>query len=618
MDKKFLTYTLALTTSFLLIQWWFEEDPRGQFSGHKQVENIEVVPQTPTQVMAAPRSCVLLENDYQQLVFDIESGSLAEINLPFRTGSNQKSKVLPTEIDVALAENPNYNLYPSPKSCLSTGDKNPGGYFPLLRRTIYPPSQGERSHAPYLPATKDGYYALNILQQSSMQGLGSYALQSSSSSHVTFALEKDGLQIIKTFSLPQTPDDAPYTFDLAIDITGNSNGLVLTAGVIEADLVSGNAHPSLKFRPIGTNTNKVTSLKLPKNITTYPYSPPDWVCSSNGFFSLIIDPSHDTLCPGFAIMEVPGHVVETRLVELHKENQKYPPTKFPGYTTSLSLESGSHRKKFRIFAGPMDRPLLTKLENHFLQEDSGYHPRYDDCQKSTSWFSFLSEPFANFLYVIMTMFHWMTSSWGLSIILLTVVLRIILYPLNNASIKSTIRMQAIAPELALIQKKYKNEPQKQQQEILKLYQKHGFNPFGGCLPVLIQLPFLIGMYDLLNSSFELRGVPFIPHWIDNLTSPDVLFSWNYSLPFIGSDFHLLPILLAVVMYVQQNYFGATTPLEDTQKTQQKTVGNLMVFLFALLFYHFPSGLNIYWLSSMLLGILQQWYTAKRFKPFAPS
>ena len=234
------------------------------------------------------------------------------------------------------------------------------------------------------------------------------------------------------------------------------------------------------------------------------------------------------------------------------------------------------------------------------------------------WFSFLSEPFANFLYVIMTMFHWMTSSWGFSIILLTVVLRIILYPLNNASIKSTIRMQAIAPELALIQKKYKNEPQKQQQEILKLYQKYGFNPFGGCLPVLIQLPFLIGMYDLLNSSFELRGVPFIPHWIDNLTSPDVLFSWNYSLPFIGSDFHLLPILLAVVMYVQQNYFGATTPLEDTQKTQQKTIGNLMVFLFALLFYHFPSGLNIYWLSSMLLGILQQWYTAKRFKPFAPS
>ena len=125
------------------------------------------------------------------------------------------------------------------------------------------------------------------------------------------------------------------------------------------------------------------------------------------------------------------------------------------------------------------------------------------------------------------------------------------------------------------------------------------------------------MFDLLKSTFELRGATFIPGWIDNLAAPDVLFSWTTPIFFIGNELHLLPILLGAVMYLQQKLMSTlpkdATQLTDQQK-QQKMMGGMMTILFSVMFYHVPSGLNLYWLSSMLLGILQQWWTSKRLKP----
>jgi YidC/Oxa1 family membrane protein insertase len=156
---------------------------------------------------------------------------------------------------------------------------------------------------------------------------------------------------------------------------------------------------------------------------------------------------------------------------------------------------------------------------------------------------------------------------------------------------------------------------------MNLYRSKKINPLSGCFPLLIQMPCLIGMFDLLKSAFELRGAKFIPYWIDNLTAPDVVFSWGYPIPFFGTDFHLLPFLLGAVMYFQQKFSAALpkdkdAPLTDQQR-QQKFMGNIMVVVFTVMFYHFPSGLNIYWLSSMLLGILQQWYTTKKLKVQQP-
>ena len=232
------------------------------------------------------------------------------------------------------------------------------------------------------------------------------------------------------------------------------------------------------------------------------------------------------------------------------------------------------------------------------------------------WFTFISEPFAKFLFILMNLFHSLTHSWALSIILLTISLRLMLYPLNTWSTKSMVRMQQIAPEITAIQEKHKKDPKKAQIEIMNLYKEYGVNPLSGCLPMLIQMPFLIGMFDLLKSSFALRGAPFIPGWIDDLTAPDVLFRWKYPIFFIGNEFHLLPILLGLVMFLQQRLM-ATGPKDSNlmteQQRQQRTMGTMMAVIFTVMFYNFPSGLNIYWLSSMLLGIVQQWFTTKQLK-----
>ncbi|MBM3192139.1 MAG: membrane protein insertase YidC, partial [Chlamydiae bacterium] len=121
------------------------------------------------------------------------------------------------------------------------------------------------------------------------------------------------------------------------------------------------------------------------------------------------------------------------------------------------------------------------------------------------------------------------------------------------------------------------------------------------------------MLDLLKSTFPLRGSSFIPGWIDNLTAPDVLFSWSYPIPFIGTQFHLLPFILGGVMFLQQRYMTPKNQPVTPETNTNKKMGNFMTAIFTLLFYTCPSGLNIYWISSTLLGILQQWFTASKLQ-----
>ncbi|WP_320411695.1 membrane protein insertase YidC [Candidatus Similichlamydia epinepheli] len=184
-------------------------------------------------------------------------------------------------------------------------------------------------------------------------------------------------------------------------------------------------------------------------------------------------------------------------------------------------------------------------------------------------------------------------------------LRIILYPFNAWSFRSMERVRALAPQVQAIQERYKDIPHKVQTEIFALYKQHNINPVLGLLPLLAQMPFLLGMFEVLKSSFELRGAQVFPGWIDNLAAPDVLFSWsNPIIPIIGNQFHLLPVLLALSMFLQQRW-----AMEGTH--QRKGPAVIMTVIFLLMFYKFPAGLNIYWMSSIVLGIAQQSLTRKR-------
>lgn len=558
----------------------------------------------------------VLENEYQQLVFSNIGGALAEINLPFENDKNKKSVVREIEFDREMVQNHPYNAHFPSKAYYtpSSGQGKDfelhqegklGGYYPLLRRSLI--EKAPRKSIFVKPA----YYALNIVSEYPELAELVYEVKKFDDHSITFESLQNNRRITKTYSFEAAGREAPYCINLEIQIEGDSRGLWLTSGVPEIEWVSGAPVPALKYRITRNNKAEVEKIDLPNDAVTVTSIYPDWVCNSNGFLGMIQDPLKE-IDPGFRIQHISGLLAPSRLIEIGEEYERFKPSDLPGYMSLLPLRSTGGNMQFRFFAGPFDSNILNQIDTLY-SDPNGYNPDYIDCQTMHGWFTFISEPFAKLLSIFLDFFHYITGSWALSIVLLTLVLRIILYPLNNWSTKSMIKMQQIGPEVAAIQEKYKKEPKKAQLEIMTLYKERGINPASGCLPMLIQMPFLIGMFDLLKSSFALRGAPFIPGWIDDLTAPDVLFRWSKPIFFIGNEFHLLPILLGLVMFAQQR-FMSTAPkdpaLMTDQQRQQKAMSTIMTVVFTLMFYNFPSGLNIYWLSSMLLGMLQQWYTQR--------
>jgi YidC/Oxa1 family membrane protein insertase len=624
MDRRSLIFIIGLTAAFFFMNQWFSKSPpreQGAPAPQKQLSAFEESLAAPLDTPAAAaitsfqgEEHFVLENAYQQVVFSNIGGSISEINLPFQGKENEKSFVRPIHVDRIFSEEYSFNdHFPAFPYYVNEGEgvkkvaECPiGGYYPLLRRALVHSKDGQSVKAPV------NYYAFKIHAEGQDIHRKMFNLKRLEKNLIEFEYSDSERKINKIFSFPKNADEAPYLLEVIIKVEGDARGCWLSSGVPEVELISDNPAPALTYQMTkGNQKRAVESLSLPKECTVSSSIYPNWVCSANGFFGLIVDPITD-IPPGYRACKVPGIQDPTRLSILDPEYQPFPPEKYPGYEFQLPLRAQTTH--LRYYAGPLEGDILKKVDAAYSDPATGYNPSYLSALSFHGWFTFISEPFAKFLFVLMNLFYQVTSSWGISIILLTVALRIMLYPLNAWSIKSTIKMQEIAPKVSVIQEKYKKEPKRAQQEIMNLYKEKGVNPLSGCFPLLIQLPFLIGMFDLLKSTFELRGASFIPGWIDNLAAPDVVFSWNYPIVFFGTDFHLLPFLLGGVMWAQQR-FSAAAPknkaLMTDQQKQQKMMGNIMTLVFTVMFYHFPSGLNIYWLSSMALGILQQWLMTRR-------
>lgn len=567
----------------------------------------------------------VLENGFQQLVFSNIGGALAEINLPFESKEDKESVVKPIEADREMVAKHPYNAH-FPAHPFYTPGNSPtgpfeehiegtlGGYYPLLRRDLIINHSHQSINVP------PRLYALNIVSEYPEVAETPYEVKEFTKDKIVFESVQSHRTVRKTYTINQETKGAPYGLNLDIKIEGDGRGLWLTSGVPEVELISGAPAPAVKYRMTRQGKAEVETIDLPKDAFTNTSIYPDWVVNSNGYLGMIINPT-TKIDPGFRVQIVPGTVAPSRLVELEKEYSKYKAQDFPGYNVMVPLKTDGGTMSFHFFAGPFADSVLKAVDKFYSNPDTGYYPDFIASQTYHGWFSFISEPFAKFLFILMTFFYQLTHSWAFSIILLTVALRLMLYPLNAWSMKSMLKMQQISPEITTIQEKYKKDPRKAQMEIMNLYRERGVNPLSGCLPLLIQMPFLIGMFDLLKSTVELRGASFIPGWIDNLTAPDVLFSWTTPIFFIGNQFHLLPILLGLTMFIQQRMMS-TLPKDPAlwtdQQRQQRAMTTVMPIIFTIMFYNFPSGLNIYWLSSTLLGILQQWWTQKRLRNAAPA
>jgi YidC/Oxa1 family membrane protein insertase len=200
-----------------------------------------------------------------------------------------------------------------------------------------------------------------------------------------------------------------------------------------------------------------------------------------------------------------------------------------------------------------------------------------------------------------SMLHWMVDhvvpNYGIAIILLTILVKVVTFPLTQRSMKSMKRFSQIAPQMKQIQEKYANDSAKLQEEMMKLYRQKGMNPLtafgGGCVPTVIQMPVLIALYFALQTSIDLRHAPFA-FWIKDLSAPENFFS------IAGIPIRLLPLLMGGSMFLQQRLSPA--PNADPQQRQMMT---LMSVMFTFMFYQFPAGLVLYWLVSNVLGVAQQ-------------
>ena len=207
-------------------------------------------------------------------------------------------------------------------------------------------------------------------------------------------------------------------------------------------------------------------------------------------------------------------------------------------------------------------------------------------------------------------FHKLIPNYGVAIILLTVVVKIVLYPLTKKSFESSAKMSALSPKMKEIQDKYKNNSQKLNAELAALYKREGVSPLSGCFPILLQMPIFFALYGLLNSFFELRGAGFLEPWITDLSQPDSIWSFApTSILFIGSDIRLLPILMAVSQIISSKLMqpAGASGGGGQQQSQMKMMTYAMPVVFLFVLYDVSSGLLLYWTMTNILSIGQQLY-----------
>lgn len=268
------------------------------------------------------------------------------------------------------------------------------------------------------------------------------------------------------------------------------------------------------------------------------------------------------------------------------------------------LEPGkSLSTKFQVFLGPKDRTVLQEYQLENLIE--------------RGWW-YASIP-ASLLQWILHGFFWLTSNYGISIILLTVLVRSCMLPLSLKQAKSAAKMQELAPEMAKLKEKYKDDMEKQSTALRELYAKHNFNPFGGCLPVFLQLPIFVGLYRCLSVDIALRDADLIPgfFWASNLAGPDKLLYWKDWMPgfladetaWLGPFLNVLPIITCALFLVQQKLF--TPPATDETTAMQQNMMKYMTVFMGVMFFKVPAGLCIYFITSSLWSIVERKYIIKQ-------
>jgi YidC/Oxa1 family membrane protein insertase len=292
---------------------------------------------------------------------------------------------------------------------------------------------------------------------------------------------------------------------------------------------------------------------------------------------------------------------ETEAIVLHEDPKALQKADVGVRMSSKPIKVGPNLPRvhtYRIFSGPKTEEALTPYGASALASyrKSSYIPGASYIAR------FVITPTLEFTYRVTRwvagLFGSERGNWGIAIILLTLLVKLMMFPLGRKQALMAQRSQELQPYLKQIQEKYKDDKERQTKETFALYKKHGVNPVSGCIPALIQLPIFVGLWQALNTSVALRHASFL--WINDLAAPDMLFRFPVEIMFLGHWFNLLPIVVVALMLFQTKLF-APPPTTPEAEMQQKTMKYMMVFM-AFMFYKVPSGLGIYFITSSLWSI----------------
>ncbi len=246
---------------------------------------------------------------------------------------------------------------------------------------------------------------------------------------------------------------------------------------------------------------------------------------------------------------------------------------------TIDLAPGASRtESYQIYLGPKEYDRLSRIGE----------------QRSAAMLYGWFKPISIFMSWVMRWMHDITGSWGLSVILLTIFVRTLIWPIHAKSTFTMKRMGLLGPLMKELQEKYKDDPQRQQMEVMKLYRDYGVNPLGGCLPMFLQIPIFFGLYRVLEYAAELRGQGWL--WVKDLSGPDTVAQ------FMGFDINPLPLIMGVTMIAQMKL---TPQPASVDKTQQR-IFMLMPFVFLFICYNFAAALALYWSTQNIFSIAQTW------------
>ena len=266
------------------------------------------------------------------------------------------------------------------------------------------------------------------------------------------------------------------------------------------------------------------------------------------------------------------------------------------YSIALKMQIKNDRLEkndFNVYLGPVDYKILKS---------------YDVGLEKTMRFSldFLVRPIAQYMILPVFLFiHNYVSNWGLVIIIFSILMKIVLNPFTRYQMKSMKKMTEMQPKMNAIKEKYKDDPQKQQQALMRFYKEEKINPAGGCLPLLLQMPILYALFGVFNSTIELRQAYF-GLWIKDLAVPDVIVHLPFKIPLFGiTDISGLAVLMGITMFLQQKM--------TVKDPKQKAMVYVMPIMLTLIFMSLPAGLNLYYFVFNLLSIVEQYFVTHRKK-----